>query len=343
LLGPDGRKVKKPYITVKFAQTLDGKIAAPDGSSKWISAGPARKFAHELRAKNDAVLVGIKTVLRDDPGLTVRLAKGKNPARVVIDPKLRVGLAARVVRETNLAKTIIITTAKAPGGKIKRLEAAGVEIIVMPESKSGYIDLRDIIRILYKKGMKKILVEGGSRVIASFLRARLADKVIAIISPKILGRGVESAGDMGIKNIKNAVGLRIKNVKRLGKDVIYTAGGFTLFEILVVVLILGLLSLIVIPNYVQARTSTQNELCLANQKAIFAAATGHVLNEAESLAAMGDDERLDALTEMKYLRSRKWQSCPSAGGGGKDYTMIFEGDVITDVDCNVKGEQHPWP
>ncbi len=336
--------MKKPYITLKFAQTLDGKIAAPDGSSKWISGPQARKFAHGLRAKNDAVLVGIRTILRDNPALTVRLVKGGNPARVVIDRRLRVPLEARVVKEANLAKTIIITTPKAPESKMKRLKAAGVEIIVLPASKGGYIDLHRIIRILYKKGIRRMLVEGGARVIASFLKARLADRIITVISPRILGRGVESAGDMGIGNIKNAVKLRIKNVKRLGKDIIYTSAGFTLFEIMVVILIVGFLAMIAIPNYMQARLKTQEELCLANQKAIFVAAAGYVLNEADSLAAMSNDERLDALVERGYLRSAEWQGCPSApGGNGKDYTLVFDGDAITDVECDIKGGQHQWP
>ncbi|GEM_PF-1416705 len=335
--------MKRPYITVKFAQTLDGKIAAPDGSSKWISAPRSRKFAHALRAKNDAVIVGIETVLNDDPSLTVRLAKGKNPARVIIDSRLRVPESARVVKKTDLAKTMIITTPAAPVGKIKYFENAGIEIIVLPAAKNGHIDLNAIIRILYKRGMRKILVEGGSRVIASFLKARLADKVIAVISPKIMGKGVESVGDMGIKSIKNAFGLRVKNIRRLGKDIIYTASGFTVFEILVITAIVGLLMMIAIPNYMKARSSTQNELCLANQKAIFAAAVGYILNETDSLADMSDEERLDALSERKYLRNEKWHSCPSGSGKGKDYTMIFKGDAITDVECNVKGDQHRWP
>ncbi|MGB2706238.1 MAG: bifunctional diaminohydroxyphosphoribosylaminopyrimidine deaminase/5-amino-6-(5-phosphoribosylamino)uracil reductase RibD [Candidatus Omnitrophota bacterium] len=334
----------KPYITVKFAQTLDGKIAAPDGSSKWISGPEARKFAHGLRARSDAVLVGIRTVLLDNPSLTTRLVKGKNPARVIIDRKLRVPLDARLVRETNLAKTIIITTPKAPIVKMKRLKAMGVEIIVLPASKGGDIDLRKIIRILYKKGIKKILVEGGSRVISSFLKARLADEVITVISPKILGRGTESVGDMGIKNIKNALGLRLKSVKRLGKDIIYTAAGFTVFEILVVVTIVGLLSMIAIPNYMEARINAARSLCQSNQKMIFTAAAGYVLNETDSLADLSDDEQLDALVERGYLRSRKWQSCPSTSSkNSKDYILIFGGDSIIDVDCKVKGSAHQWP
>jgi len=336
--------MKRPYITVKFAQTLDGKIAARDGSSRWISGPRARKFAHTLRAKNHAVIVGIRTVLRDDPSLTVRLTKGKNPARIILDSRLRIPVEARVVREANLAKTIIITTGKAPTGKVKRLEAAGVEVIILPASKGGHVDLHRIIRILYRRGLKKVLVEGGSRVITSFLKAGLADKIVTIISPRILGSGVESVGDLGIQNMNNAVGLRIKNVRRLGRDVVYTTAGFTIFEIMMVVLIIGFLALIAIPNYIEIRDRARRELCMANQKAIFVAATGYVLNEANSLATMSHDERLDALEASGYLKGEEWQSCPSAGSkNAKDYTLVFDGDVVVDVECDVKGDQHQWP
>lgn len=337
--------MKRPFITVKFAQTLDGKIAARDGSSKWISGPEARKFAHRLRAQNDAVLVGIRTVLRDNPSLTARLVKGKNPARVIIDSGLRTPLDARVVRGKNAAKTIIITTSKAPRDKMKQLKSAGAEIVILPASKKGDIDLRRIISILYKKGIKKILVEGGSRVIASFLEAGLADRVIAVISPKILGRGVESVGDMGIKNIRNAVGLRIKNIRQIGRDMIYTAAGFTIFEILIVIAILGFLSMIAIPNYIRARNETAENLCFSNQKAIFTAATGYVLNESDSLAAEDHDERLNALVDRKYLKQSKWQKCPSSSvEGSKDYTLVFDSNsVVVDVNCDVRDSEHQWP
>jgi len=213
--------VKRPYITLKFAQTLDGRIAAGDGSSKWISGPESRKFTHKLRAENDGILVGVRTILADNPSLTVRLVRGKNPARIIIDGKLRTPLTARIVKDTKAAKTIIVTTPSSPGRKRKILEKRGVEFIVLPASKGGNIDLRKIIRILYKKGIKRILVEGGSRVITSFLKTGLVDTIIAILSPRILGKGIETVGDLGIRNIKGALRLRLKDIKRLGEDIIY--------------------------------------------------------------------------------------------------------------------------
>jgi len=215
--------MKRPYITLKFAQTLDGRIAARDGSSKWISGPKSRRFAHKLRAENDGILVGARTVLKDDPSLTVRLVKGKNPVRIVIDRRLRTPLTARIVRNTSAARTIIVTSPSSPGRKREQLKRRGVEVIVLPASRGGNIDLRKIIRILYKKGIKKILVEGGNRVITSFIKAGLADKVVTITSPRILGRGIESVGDVGIGSIKGALKLRLKNIRRLGKDIICIA------------------------------------------------------------------------------------------------------------------------
>lgn len=213
--------MKKPFITLKFAQTLDARIAGRDSSSKWISSPASRKFTHKLRAKSDGILVGARTVLADDPSLTARLVKGKNPSRIVLDGRLHIPLTARVVKKGT--GTIVFTSFRAPKRKIKRLREEGVEVIVLPSSKDGNIDLKKIIRILYRKGIRSVLVEGGRSVITSFLKAALADRIVAVISPKILGKGIETVGDLGIRNIKDAFRLRLKNVKRLGKDIIYEA------------------------------------------------------------------------------------------------------------------------
>ncbi|MBN1354274.1 MAG: RibD family protein [Candidatus Omnitrophica bacterium] len=215
--------MKKSYITLKFAQTLDGKIAAIDGSSRWISGPKSLEFSHKLRRDSDGILVGIGTVLRDNPSLTTRFIKGRNPVRIVVDSKLRLPATANVVKSIKEAMTIVFTTNGAPKGKIEKLRKKGVEVIVRPIARDGYIDIGDIIRILYKKGIKKILVEGGKSIITSFLKADLADRIIVIVAPKILGKGVESAGDMGITRIDGALRMRLGSVERLGEDVIYTA------------------------------------------------------------------------------------------------------------------------
>lgn len=215
--------MRKPFITIKFAQTLDGKIASSDRSSKWISSPESLKFAHKLRASNDAILVGIGTILSDDSKLTTRLVRGKNPTRIIIDRKLRVPVKAQVLSLPEKNKTIIFTTKVASKHKIDRITKKGIEIIVLPAKKRGDIDLRHIIRILYKKGIRRILVEGGSRTITSFIREKLADRLVSVISPKIIGKGVSFAGDLGITNINKSLELKPGKVKKSGKDIIYTA------------------------------------------------------------------------------------------------------------------------
>jgi len=215
--------MKRPLITLKFAQTLDGKIAASDGSSKWISSSQSLKFAHKLRVQNDAILVGINTVLIDNPSLTSRLVRGKNPIRVVIDPKLRIPPSSKVLKTSKTRKTIIITTKRASKEKISKIKNKYTEILILPSKDKGNIDIRDIIRILYTKGVKSLLVEGGNRVISSFLKIRLADKVVFIIAPKILGSGTDSVGDIGVRNVKFALKLKLDSARKIENDIIYTA------------------------------------------------------------------------------------------------------------------------
>lgn len=216
-------RMKRPYITLKFAQTLDGRIAAKDGSSKWISGPKARKFAHGLRAKNDAILVGAKTILKDNPSLTTRFVKGKSPARIIIDGKLSIPLNSSVVKTANRIRTIVVTSKSSPRKKMEQLKKRGVDLIALSTSGGSDIDLRRIIRILSKKGIKSILVEGGSEILTSFIRLKLADNIIVIISPKFSGKGIESIGDLDIKNIKKALSLKLNKIKRLGDDIVYNA------------------------------------------------------------------------------------------------------------------------
>ena len=213
--------MKRPVITVKFAQTFDGKIAAGDGSSKWISSPESLKLAHRLRSLNDAILIGAGTLLSDNPSLTTRRVRGSNPIRVVIDRKLKIPYSSNVLKGIDKAKTIIITTKKAAKKKIIKLEKQGAEVVLASVGKNGYIDLNAIIRILYKKGVKKLLVEGGSKVITSFIRKGLADKIVVIVAPKILGKGMNAIGDLGISSMNKALKLKVCTAKRSGKDVVY--------------------------------------------------------------------------------------------------------------------------
>jgi diaminohydroxyphosphoribosylaminopyrimidine deaminase/5-amino-6-(5-phosphoribosylamino)uracil reductase len=209
-----------PYVTLKWAQTLDGRIATAKGSSRWIASPPSLKLAHKLRAVNDAILVGVNTVLKDDPQLTTRLVRGRNPLRIVLDSRLRTPLDARVLKDRDKAKTLVVTTPRAPAPKLAALEKKGVEVLTVPPDKDGRIDLKKLLKALGERDVASLLVEGGGEVLTSFLRLGLADKLVVIIAPKILGKGTDSVGDLNITDLAKAYKLTFDKVYRSGEDIV---------------------------------------------------------------------------------------------------------------------------
>ncbi len=203
-----------PFVTLKWAQSIDGRIATQKGDSRWISSEEARRLAHRLRARNDAVLVGIRTVLADDPQLTVREARGRNPLRVVVDSRLKTPLKARVLDSS--APTLIVTTRGADPGKMRALEERA-EVLVI-EGKDGRVDLGGLLRKLARRAITSVLVEGGGQIITSFLREGLWDRILVITSPLLIGKGVDAVGNLGVSSLKEAKGIRVKRMRRLGRD-----------------------------------------------------------------------------------------------------------------------------
>jgi len=181
-----------PFITLKYAQTLDGRIATKSGDSKWISGPSSLRLAHHLRSWHDAILVGVNTIVRDDPLLTVRLVKGKDPLKIVLDSRLRTPSTARIVKGRSARSTILAVTRKADRQRIEKLRSTGTQVWTIGEDTSGCVDLRRLLERLGQTGIHSILVEGGSKVIASFLRDRLADHLLVAIAPKIMGTGLSS-------------------------------------------------------------------------------------------------------------------------------------------------------
>jgi len=212
-----------PLVTLKFAQTLDGRIATVTGDSKWISSAKFRRLAHQLRATNDAVMVGIDTVLADDPQLTVRLVRGRNPARVILDSRLRMPLDAEVVKSRELAPTIIATTSGAEEKKLSSLRETGIEVLVTQEDEEGEVDLKHLLHALGERGISSVLVEGGAGVITSLLRQNLADKVILAVAPKMMGKGIEAVGELNIRQVGQALKLAFGKVYRMGEDLVIEA------------------------------------------------------------------------------------------------------------------------
>ncbi|MBN1545214.1 MAG: bifunctional diaminohydroxyphosphoribosylaminopyrimidine deaminase/5-amino-6-(5-phosphoribosylamino)uracil reductase RibD [Syntrophaceae bacterium] len=209
-----------PYVTVKFAQTLDGRIATSTGHSQWISGEKSRRFAHQLRSFHDAVLVGAGTVLKDDPELTVRHVKGRNPLRIVLDPALEISLEAKILRDQDQARTLIVTRSKVSPAKQNQIQAMGVELLHFGDGKGQLFNLKALFSTLAKQRISSILIEGGSGIITSVLQAGLADRVVAIVAPKIVGEGLNAVGNLGITDMNQALDLTFEKITCSGHDVI---------------------------------------------------------------------------------------------------------------------------
>ncbi len=209
-----------PFVILKCASTLDGKIASATGDSKWIGSLKQRKIAHRLRKRVDAVIIGINTVLADDPGLDVRLVGGtvRQPVPVIMDSKLSISPEAKVF--STHPRSIIATTEAAAPVKEKRLRELGAEILRFESDATGRVPAADLLRELGAMGMCGVLVEGGSRVGACFLREGLVDKVVFFYAPKIIGGdGVSMVGDLGKQSIENAISIKNIKVRRFGDEV----------------------------------------------------------------------------------------------------------------------------
>ena len=212
-----------PFVTLKLAQTLDGRIATITGNSQWISSESSRKLAHKLRSLHDGILVGIGTILADDPQLTVRLVRGRNPVRIIPDSRLRIPLSSKVLKDQDVSPTIVATTPQASEGKLSRLREMGLEVLMVQEDKEGQVDLKVLLRKLGERGISSLLVEGGAKTITSFLHQGLVEKVVIAIAPKILGKGIETVGELGIQDIGQALKLSFVRTYTSGEDLIVEA------------------------------------------------------------------------------------------------------------------------
>jgi diaminohydroxyphosphoribosylaminopyrimidine deaminase/5-amino-6-(5-phosphoribosylamino)uracil reductase len=207
-----------PFVTLKIAQSLDGKIASRTGDSKWITAEASRRKVHKLRSYSDAVLIGINTVVKDDPELTNRLPNAlKQPMRVVLDSKLNIPLTSKLLK-TDIAPTLVFTANTADKNKASALKDMGVT--VMHVKHDDGLDLREILGELGKLNVLNLMVEGGGEVFASFLNRRLADKLYIVTAPIIIGGrdAPSSIGGRGVDLIKNAVKLLNVRVDTIDRD-----------------------------------------------------------------------------------------------------------------------------
>lgn len=216
-------KTGLPFVTLKLAQTLDGRIAAASGDSRWISSESSLKFAHKLRRTHDAVLIGAGTAVSDNPQLTVRRVRGRNPCRIVVDSSANVPLNLKVFSDNDRATTILATTRRADPHKCTLLKDRGVNVLVLDEDEKGTVQLTHLLKELGNRNISSVLVEGGSSLATSFIRNNLVDKFIIILAPKIMGKGIESVGDLNISKAAEALKLSFLKIYRSGQDVIIEA------------------------------------------------------------------------------------------------------------------------
>ncbi len=212
-----------PFVTLKWAQSLDGRIATSSGDSKWISSLRSRKMTHWLRATHDAIMIGARTAITDDPELTVRLVKGRNPLRIVLDSHLRIPADSHLLQDLETARTLIAVTGAADQARISGLEEKGVEILEVPDNGSGLLDIYRLLELLGKRDITSVLVEGGASVLTAFLKCGLADKLFVFIAPRIIGKGVEAIGELDIEAVAQAVPLTIERFRRSGTDILIEA------------------------------------------------------------------------------------------------------------------------
>jgi diaminohydroxyphosphoribosylaminopyrimidine deaminase/5-amino-6-(5-phosphoribosylamino)uracil reductase len=212
---------KKPFITLKIAQTLDGKIAVNSGQSRWITGQESRKQVHKIRNECDAILVGINTVLHDDPQLTVRLGKGKRIKKIILDSRLRIPDEAGILTNDDPENTILATTPQASKARILSLQGKGISIWVCKSDRSGRVDLKSLWRKCLDAQICSVLVEGGREVFTSVLNSGEADRMVFFTAPKLFGEGIASLGNLGVSDPDSALTFRSFRWKKCGPDMIF--------------------------------------------------------------------------------------------------------------------------
>jgi diaminohydroxyphosphoribosylaminopyrimidine deaminase/5-amino-6-(5-phosphoribosylamino)uracil reductase len=214
---------RQPFVTLKIGQTLDGKIATSRDTSRWITSEFSRRVVHRMRTQCDAILVGIKTVMTDDPELTIRYSIKKSPSkkRIILDSRLQIPVQARVLHLHDPQNTIVVATPEASPKKIKILKDTGATIWEVNADDTGRVDLHRLAHRLVDHGIHSLIVEGGQEVFTAFFRTGLVDRLVVFIAPTIFGSGRSSFGELGIESPDNALRFRDISWKRVGEDMMF--------------------------------------------------------------------------------------------------------------------------
>jgi diaminohydroxyphosphoribosylaminopyrimidine deaminase/5-amino-6-(5-phosphoribosylamino)uracil reductase len=210
---------KLPYVTLKIAETLDGKIADKHWDSKWVTSMASRRLVHTLRSEYDAVLVGTSTVKIDNPSLTVRYVEGRDPKRIIIDSQLKLKTDLKIFNNAE-GHLIIVTSVNclSKKKKIDILTRKGANVVFVKENKNGTLNLRNILEELAKNNIASLLVEGGQQIYTSFVKENIFDDILVFIGPKLLGEGLSIVDSLGIPSIKRPVKLKLTSIEKVGDD-----------------------------------------------------------------------------------------------------------------------------
>jgi diaminohydroxyphosphoribosylaminopyrimidine deaminase / 5-amino-6-(5-phosphoribosylamino)uracil reductase len=209
-----------PFVTLKLAASLDGKIAAVTGDARWISSEDSRRMVHQLRNRVDAVVIGVGTVKTDDPQLTCRIPNGRNPWRVILDSRLRIPLSAKLLRQRDPEKNIIVTGDRSPQTKIRALESLGARVWQV-KLQHGRIPWSRILKQLAAKGALGVMIEGGATTAAWALQEKAVDKILFFYGPIILGGdGRVMIDALGVKRVRDAIRIQDMQVRKSGIDTV---------------------------------------------------------------------------------------------------------------------------
>lgn len=212
-----------PYVTLKMASTLDGRIAQRDGLSRWVTAEPARRVVHRMRAVSDAVLVGANTARLDDPLLLPTLVRRppRIPLRIVVDEKAELSAGSRLAQTARQAPVLLACTEKAPREKVAALQAAGIEVLVLPEEPDGRVHLKSLLAELGRRSIQNIMVEGGAEIATSLLKQSLVDRLVVFYAPRLLGdpKALPLVQDLGLSTLESAMRFRVRSLRRVGDDI----------------------------------------------------------------------------------------------------------------------------
>ena len=211
-----------PRITVSYAQSLDGRIATSTGKSQWISCPQTLSLAHTLRRDNEVIIAGIGTVLQDDPELSCRLESSvRSPVRAILDSHLRIPLDSTILRTCGSYPTIVYTTDITDNDKRGSLEQAGVRVIEFDRDENQQVPVKNVVESLAAQGFRSVFVEGGAKVITSFLFNGLVHRMVVVVAPVLIGSGIEAVGDLEIRDLSQALRPKQSSFRRIGIDCVW--------------------------------------------------------------------------------------------------------------------------